>query len=537
VVFNDTEFVQRPVVLPDGTRIDQRGPVVIVGPNGSGKSRRARQITSDMDIEIVSALRNTRIAQQLQPMALQQAKQNFVNQKQTARNQPYELANDFDFMLTALIGEASEISLEYLMLARQGKADKLPDLSTLEEIQELWKEFFPGRELTFKDYLPRVTNTIAEGDEPQTYSAWEMSDGEKAALYLCGRALSAPHDSVLIVDEPETHLHSLLASQLWDAIELARPQLRLIYLTHDMTFAASRHVAQYLLANPVDGLRPIHLAEGASEVAAVLLGAASLSFYARRVIFCEGESDSLDARLYKAWFEGSTDVVQPVGSSDMVFKSVQAMRSSQLLANLEVNGIIDRDFRSEETLSSLPEGVEPLGVHEVETLFALPDVVEAVAEHLGRPFERIKYFADVMEKYSNTDRNYVAIERWKLSVSTELTALVSSVAARALPLGDLVAQLPSVFDQKKWDFSPVELLEAEKSRIERAFSQSPADVAQVLRLMPGKNLRAIPAAALSIKTSAYEELIIKSLSDGIQQGPLSGLATRLRAALSPHLPA
>lgn len=64
----DAQPTQRPVRLPDGVEILDNGPVVVIGPNGSGKSRRSRQISSDENIEVISALRNTRISQQLQPI-------------------------------------------------------------------------------------------------------------------------------------------------------------------------------------------------------------------------------------------------------------------------------------------------------------------------------------------------------------------------------------------------------------------------------------------------------------------------------------
>lgn len=89
-------------------------------------------------------------------MALKQAKANFVSQPDTARSQPYELTNDFDFMLTALIGEALETSLEYLRRARNGEPQVLPELAPLEKIQGLWGQLFPGRELRFRECMPVV---------------------------------------------------------------------------------------------------------------------------------------------------------------------------------------------------------------------------------------------------------------------------------------------------------------------------------------------------------------------------------------------
>ena len=82
------EIAQHPVNLPNGTRITDPGPIVIVGPNGSGKSRRSREISSVVPVEVVSALRNTRISPQLQPMALQHARQSFDQQREVARSQP-----------------------------------------------------------------------------------------------------------------------------------------------------------------------------------------------------------------------------------------------------------------------------------------------------------------------------------------------------------------------------------------------------------------------------------------------------------------
>lgn len=467
-------------------------------------------------------------------MAPQQAKQQFRSQRDVARNQPYELTNDFDFMLTALIVEAAESSLEYLSNARKGLAQELPSLSTLERIQALWGKFFPGRELGFREYMPVVINGVAVGDEPVTYSAWQMSDGEKAALYLAGRALSADERAVMLIDEPETHFHSLLAVQFWDAIEAARPDVRFIFVTHDMTFAASRKAAQYLLANPHQGLTPIELAADASDLAAVLLGTASLSFYATRVIFCEGDAESLDARLYAAWFGSQADVVQPVGSCEMVFRSVSALSSSSLVANLNVLGVIDRDFRADEQLGQgLPVGVTPLPVHEVETLFSLPGVVEAVATHLGMPFNRQHYEERLVASYKDVDRQKVVLERWKLRVNSALLSVVSGVSAKDEPLDELRTALPRLFDHKSWDFSPLEILEEEKALIEGLFADG-GNLEGIIRYMPGKQLRPLPASVLSIGLSTFDNLVIRAVAGADLD--LLPLTAKLREALEPYLP-
>ena len=526
---------QKAIKLPDGIVIAEQGPIVIVGPNGSGKTRLSREITCDAgDVEVVSALRNTKIAQELQPMSLQNSRRQYKKQKDQAKKQAYELSNDFDFMLTTLIGEASEVSLAYLSESRKGDEPDLPPLTTLEEIQALWGKFFPGRELTFKEYLPQVTNLNGPEGQGITYSAWQMSDGEKAALYLAGRALTADENAVLVIDEPETHLHSLLAVQLWDAIEEARPGLRLIYATHDMTFAASRESAQYLLANPEQGLSQIQLAEDVGELAAIMLGAATLSFYAKKVVFCEGESDGLDHKFYAAWNNSNDTVVQAVGGSDLVIRSVQSLAASNIVTNLEVGGVVDRDFRSEAHLGSMPEGILVLGVHEVETLICHPAVVQLVAAHLGvETFDIDDYRQMIADQYSDADRHKVALERWKVRVEAEMVGLVASVTTKDTGLDEIVATLPQTFDQAQWGFLPAEMLAEEKKRVEDAFADEVLEVEAILRLMPGKQLRPLAASALGVQYAVLEGLVIRALK-GVD-AKLEPLGVALRSVLEPYL--
>ncbi len=56
---------------------------------------------------------------------------------------------------------------------------------------------------------------------------------------------------LLIVDELETQLHTLLASLLWTAFQHDRSDIRFLYLTHDLSFALSRTNAEFVLASPI----------------------------------------------------------------------------------------------------------------------------------------------------------------------------------------------------------------------------------------------------------------------------------------------
>lgn len=58
------------------------------------------------------------------------------------------------------------------------------------------------------------------GDAP--YSATQLSDGERVIFYLTGQCLLAPKDGVLVIDEPELHIHPAISEPLWHALERER---------------------------------------------------------------------------------------------------------------------------------------------------------------------------------------------------------------------------------------------------------------------------------------------------------------------------
>jgi ribonuclease Z len=67
-----------------------------------------------------------------------------------------------------------------------------------------------------------------------------------------------------------------------------------------------------------------------------------------------------------------------------VLAAVQSFADSRLVSGLEAIGIIDGDYWPKRFLASTHSSVHVLDVHEVESLLCLPEVVRAVARHLGK---------------------------------------------------------------------------------------------------------------------------------------------------------
>ena len=516
------------LTLPDGTTLSGRSPVVIIGPNGSGKTRRARDIVASTEVDFINALRNTRIPTRLQAMSYFDANNNFTSQRTTARTQHWELGNEFDFLLASLLAQHATAAIKFVDAWKAGESPGAPE-DPFARLRELWIDVFPSRTLEVDDYSPVVVST-ATGQREQ-YSAQTMSDGERAAVYLAGRVLAAA-PGVLEVDEPETHLHSNLAARLWDELERARPDVRFVYITHDLTFARTRRFATYILASPIEGLKTIPIAQGLSDdIAEALLGAASISFHARRVVFCEGEAGGRDAGLFDAWFKDWDTVVRPVGSSDMVHRCLSALGGGSLVENVQAAGIIDRDYHPDAYLDSLPNGMVPLAYHEVESMYCMPDVVAAVAAHLMRPFDGDAYLTRLRQGIDGTERQMVVLERWKRRVEPLLIGVVATVRSRGDSLENIVASLPATFAESSWDFSPAALLDEEKARVEAAATTGLIE--DLLTIVPGKGRLASAAQYLGQQPDDLMTLVNGSLREG---GPSGSLADKLEQALARVLP-
>lgn len=520
------------VSLPGGEALPGQGPIVVIGPNGSGKTRQTRNLSTSAPMEFVNALRNTRVAPELPAMGLDSARNQFTNQKNQSRNAHWELETDFDFMLSQLLAQQSMAAIEFMRGYKQDPSTAgLPPSTPLTQVEELWGEVFPGRELHWRDWKPLITNDST--GSPVEYMGNQMSDGEKSALYLAGRVLSAD-PGLMVIDEPETHLHSLLAVKLWNALEAARPDIRFIYVTHDLTFALSRRAAQFVLASPTAGLRKIELEPTLpSDVTEALLGSASLSFYASRVVFCEGDMTSLDNKLYGAWFRGPDTVVRPVENCERVIRCVDALASSGVASALEVVGIIDGDYYPDAFKAALSASVTVLKVHEVESLMCIPGVVRSICDHVSRPFDEMAYRDAIASTVSDLQRHQLIIERWKRRIEPQLEGLVAGVGKRNKPVNELIGDLPEIFDHLKWDFSPEDLLREEKDRVEAVVPGG--SISDLLVIIPGKQLLPVAARTAGMQIDTYVNLILDSLIS--RAATPSTLTVQLERALSGYLPA
>lgn len=228
-----------------------------------------------------------------------------------------------------------------------------------------------------------------------------MSDGERAIFYLLGQCFIARSNSVLVIDEPEAHVHKAISNKLWDAIEAERADCAFVYFTHDLDFASRRAAsAKYFVRsyeraggkNTWD-IEQVPADPGLPEsVVSEIVGSR------QPILFVEGTGSSLDITTYRGVYNDFT--VIPVGNCESVIHSVESFRRNTTLHNIGVQGLIDADGRSAEEIALLAKlAVHVLPVVEIENIFLLPAVFTALAIALHHtPTKTTQMLQDLTDK-------------------------------------------------------------------------------------------------------------------------------------------
>ena len=287
--------------------------------------------------------------------------------------------NDYEKLMIFLFSDETEENAKYKVAQRQSTAKIEPPLTRLDKVKQAWELILPHRELVIGGL--RIQTRI-RNDANRIYNSSEMSDGERVIFYLIGQCLAAPKDAVIVIDEPELHLHKSVQAPLWAEIEKLRPDCLFVYLTHDVDFAVAQEGAQRVWLKSFDGTSwDWELIEDKDDLPDDLL--IEVLGSRKPVVFVEGVNGGHDVSLYREILTGF--LVIPRGSCDQVIQAVRALRSNTQLHHLQVYGLIDRDRRTASEITALQtDHIYTLDVAEVENLFCTQEVLAFVSTHLAR---------------------------------------------------------------------------------------------------------------------------------------------------------
>jgi hypothetical protein len=388
---------------PQGN-VECESSIVVVGANGAGKSRLGSWLEKTgpqrAQVHRITAQRSLVFPSNASPIGLGMAKdafywgerpanwsdetweQNKAERRLQTRygnnlahweNSPL---NDFEKLVRLLFSENYTQLLGHEEAQRSSAAlVPMPD-TLVRKVQSLWQSLLPHRILKYTSAEVRVV-PVAGGGE---YAAQGLSDGERVIFYLIGQCLCAPADAIIVVDEPELHLHKAIQNALWDALEKARQDCVFVYLTHDLTFASDRSGATKVCLEEYSekGFAWFTVPpqqDIPEDIYLEVLGSR------KPVLFAEGTQGSHDLEIYQMAYPDFT--VKPLGGCSAVLQATKAFRQVQGLHHIECIGIVDRDYLEEGQIRAYEcAAVYTPAVAEVENLFLIPSILEAVAKQL-----------------------------------------------------------------------------------------------------------------------------------------------------------
>ena len=211
----------------------------------------------------------------------------------------------------------------------------------------------------------------------------QLSDGERNAFLLAADVLTAKPGTLLLIDEPERHLHRSIISPLLKLLFDKRKDCTFIVSTHELMLPLDTPLASTLLVRgcvfdgqgvkswTLDMLKP-----GApidEDLKRDLIGSR------RKIIFVEGTAKSLDVPLYSLLFP-QVSAVPKEGCRD-VEHAVRGLRGVEDMHWVRAWGIVDNDQRSTDDIARLrAAGVWALSHYSVELLYYHPMIIEQVAQ-------------------------------------------------------------------------------------------------------------------------------------------------------------
>ena len=364
--------------------------LVIIGANGSGKTRLGAWIERTLDdrtiVHRLSAQRALSIPHLAQMKQLEQAEKGLrfgndggsSNQKMNHRWRHHPettMLNDYEQLLSLLFARSAKRDADYTEESKNTVIYREVPKAPLDIIEGIWKDIMPQRIISFKE-----GKVLVREEGKDEYHGSEMSDGERVTLYLIGQCLTAPNNSIIIIDEPELHLHKSLMSRIWNKVEELCPDKLLVYITHDLDFAASRKGAEKIWIKSYGGHNDWKWDEvpEVNEIPENLV--IEIIGNRKKIIFTEGEKSSYDTALYQSVY--SDYHIIPRGGCEKVIESTKASRATPSLHHFSAFGIVDIDYRTTVETDALKEsGIFTIDVAEVENLFCIEPIIRIISEN------------------------------------------------------------------------------------------------------------------------------------------------------------
>jgi hypothetical protein len=211
--------------------------------------------------------------------------------------------------------------------------------------------------------VKETDQVVASKSGCEPYSIAELSDGERNALLIAANVLTAKPGTLILIDEPERHLHRSIISPLLTLLFAKRPDCVFIISTHEVMLPLDNPSARTLLIRGCTYNGSSVTAWDANIVPDTEIGEdlkRDILGARRKILFIEGTEQSLDKPLYSLIFPGLS-VISKSSCRD-VEHAVSGIRDASTLHWLHVFGVVDNDRRTQPDIEKLKAkgGLRPI---------------------------------------------------------------------------------------------------------------------------------------------------------------------------------
>lgn len=283
-----------------------------------------------------------------------------------------------------LIESENSFARDYMHFSESGEKEKLDNLkikrTNLTKINEL---------LIFSNFQIQLNITdqgelVAErSNNNNKYSISMLSDGEKNALLIAANVLTAAKDTILLIDEPERHLHRSITTPFLSHLIKLRDDCKFIISTHDVLIPQELPNSRALVVRDCEyigdqakkwNLELIDNPNAINEsVISEILGSRN------KILFIEGDVRSLDLPLYSLLFPNIS--VIPKKSCRDVMHSVYGINGTNNFHRTQAYGLIDNDKRAQDKIDKLAlDKIYALKAYSVESIYYNQYILEILAK-------------------------------------------------------------------------------------------------------------------------------------------------------------
>ena len=324
----------------------------------------------------------------------------------------------FEFLVQQRYHYFSRLGAYHHRLSTEGSETGDIPSDPMKSYDDLLQKLFPGYKFSnINEEVP--TNLFVELPSGDVVPFSDLSSGEKEVFFILSFFLR--HDvtnAVIVIDEPELHLHPEFARLLVRTMQSIKPGNQIWLATHNTEIIdeAGRDRVIYLVRDP-DTLKSV-VTLGTDETDAMrqlknLFGYSGYIGIAKSVVFLEGIDSSSDRKMFSSLFPESASKIKfvPSRSSENFARINTAILSilESNLASMEFYLIRDRDFLTPEAIQKysghFSGRMYVLNRHHIENYLLDDEVIAKVQTDIfGKPTDG----ATVKEKLKTIARQILA---------------------------------------------------------------------------------------------------------------------------------